>query len=327
MSGLRSRIRGAFCRGSRAPAPPETAADERVRRTVARLAAGVAHDLNNILLVLQGYSEMAVEESESSPGIRALLDEMHAATHRASLLVRDLQFLGDRGQMAPRLVDLSEVVRRSLPAQRAACPAGCEIQADLSEGLPSVKADDELLARVFGALCARARESMQEGGTITVSTASAAGRTRVTLVVADTGGALSVEARERMFEPYAPGPSGSKGQGLGMSVVQAAARRLGGELLVTSGDRGTTIELQLPAAEAADTAEPQKPEPRPAAAPPAARPRSASGTILVAEDDEGLRALAVKVLTREGYRVISARDGQEAVEMFAIADRPGQSQA
>ena len=316
MSSLFPRLRAVLSGTPRQPSSPEVAEDERVGRTVARLSAGVAHDLNNILLVLQGYSEMAVEEPDSSPAVRALLDEMRAAAHRASLLVRDLQVLGERGQSAARLIDLSETVRRSLPSLRSACPDGFQIRADLADGLPPVKADEELVTRVVTALCSRARESMPEGGTVVVSTAAPSAAGGVRLAVADSGPPLSAEARAQLFEPYAPGPGGSKGQGLGMSVVRAAARRLGGELRVSSGAGGTIIELEVPRAEAAALPEAPLVEPaRPPAPLPPARTRS--DTILLAEDDEGLRALAVKVLTREGYRVIAARDGQEAVDLFA----------
>ena len=318
MSSLFSRLRAALSARPLEPVSRDVAEDERVRRTVARLSAGVAHDLNNILLVLQGYSEMAVEEPDSSPAVRALLDEMRAAAHRASLLVRDLQVLGERGQNATRLIDLSETVRRSLPSLRTACPSGFEIRTMLADGLPPVKADEELVARVVAALCSRARESMPEGGPIVISTAAPAAAGGVRLAVSDSGPPLSAEARAQLFEPYAPGPGGSKGQGLGMSVVRAAARRLGGELRVSSAAGGTTIELEVPRAEAAAAAEEPLAEAVRLPEPPAPSwPRSGSDTILLAEDDEGLRALAVKVLTREGYRVIAARDGQEAVELFA----------
>jgi two-component system, cell cycle sensor histidine kinase and response regulator CckA len=319
VKALLKRARAVFTTGSAAQAPAEGRDDERLRSTVGGLAAGVAHDLNNILLVLQGYAEMAVEEADASPGVRALLEEMRSATLRAALLVRDLRVLGDRGTCAPRLIDLSEVVRRCLPALRSACPAGFEIRTALAEGLPQVRADEDLVARVVAALCARARESMPEGGVIQVNTSLCvrAGPVRVSLEVTDTGAPITRDARTRMFEPYAPGPGGTKGQGLGMSVVQAAARRLGGEVSVSSGPGGTAIRIRVPPGNETRTADAPRPEPvRPASAPsPAARP--GAHTILVAEDDESLRALAVKVLTREGYTVLAARDGQEAVELFS----------
>ncbi len=323
MSRMLTRLRTVLTRRPHAPAAEPEPDDERQRRVIARLAAGVAHDLNNILLVLQGYAEMAVEEPASSPGVRVLLEEMRSATLRASLLVRDLQVLGERGPGNPRLLDLSEAVRRSLPAVRASSPAGFEIRSSLMEGLPSIRADEDLVARILSALCARARESMPDGGDILVATSAigSAGRQRVSLKVTDAGSPLTEEMRARMFEPYLPGPGGTKGQGLGMSVVQAAARRLGGEILVQPEPHGTTVEVQVPAgvaAEAGDAAHAESGQPAAASAHPRTGALAGPGrkTILVAEDDESLRALAVKVLTREGYTVLAARDGVEAVELF-----------
>jgi CheY-like chemotaxis protein len=287
---------------------------------MARLAGGVAHDLNNILLVLQGYTEMAMEEAEAAPGMQSLLGEMRAATARAAALVRDLLVIGERGAFAPRLLDLSETARRRVSGLEAASPSGVEIRASLASGLPLVMADEELLGRALEALCARSRESMPAGGTISVSTGVDKETGRACLRVADNGTPLTLEMEEHLFEPYLPGPGGGRGQGLGMSVVQAVVRKLGGEIVVRARQAGTEIEILLPSAMSAapsSAPDPRRagPEQRPTDSPPG-RPETEGVTILLAEDDEGLRELAVKVLSREGYLVIAARDGEEAVELF-----------
>ena len=138
--------------------------EDRVRAVVARLAGGVAHDLNNILLVVQGYAEMAVEEPDAGPAVRGLLEEMRDATGRASLLVRDLLYVGERGPFTPRVLDLSEIVGRRLPSMASACPDGIELRSSLADGLPPVMADEDLVGRLLEALCARAREAMPVGG-------------------------------------------------------------------------------------------------------------------------------------------------------------------
>ncbi len=289
-------------------------------RSISRLAGGVAHDLNNILLVIQGYAEMAVEEAESVPGLQSLLGEMRAAAARAGALVRDLLVIGERGAFSPRLLDLNEVVRKRQPALEAACPTGVGIRTALAEGLGLVLADEELVGRMLDALCARSRESMPGGGLITITTAADERRGAIILRVTDNGAPLTAEMRERLFEPYLPGPGGGKGQGLGMPVVQAVARRLGAEITVRSLEAGTNIEIKVPVGTVANLAAPPA-EIRPTAAsvaPGAGVETHGAGTaaILVAEDDDGLRELAVKVLSREGYTVLAARDGQEAVELF-----------
>jgi CheY-like chemotaxis protein len=288
-----------------------------VQKVVARLAGGVAHDLNNILLVVQGYAEMAVEDPTAGPAVRGLLSEMRDATSRASLLVCDLLVVGERGPFTPRLLDLSEAVRRRLPGITADSPPGIEIRSELAEGLHPVLADEDLVGRLLDALCARAREALPGGGIISISTGpgTAGGRFPAVLRVHDNGTGLSEEARARLFEPYLPGPAGGKGQGLGMSVAFAVARRLGGDIRVRAGE-GTTIEVAFPSG-AARPAMVRSAEARPGEAAHHGRaPQGKAATVLVAEDDEGLRSLAVKVLAREGYSVLAARDGQEAVEIF-----------
>ena len=194
----------------RAETPPPDEAH--VRTVVARLAGGVAHDLNNILLVVQGYAEMAVEEPDAGPAVRGLLTEMRDATARATLLVRDLLYVGERGPYAPRLVDLSQLVARRLPAIAALCPEGVGLRSSLAAGLPPVMADEDLVGRLLEALCARAREALPVGGRIEVSTTPGAGAeagtepSSVILRVHDTGSALTDEQKSRLFEPYLPGP-------------------------------------------------------------------------------------------------------------------------
>ena len=316
LPGILGRALGLLAPKRADPLPGD---ETRVRAVVARLAGGVAHDLNNILLVVQGYAEMAVEEPDAGPGVRGLLTELRDATSRASLLVRDLLFVGERGPYTPRLLDLSELVARRLPAIAAACSEVVEMRSSLAAGLPPVMADEDLVGRLLEALCARAREALPVGGRIEVSTAPGAGTeaSAVILRVGDSGSPLTDEQRARLFEPYLPGLSGGKGQGLGMSVAFAAVNRLGGRGSVRSGP-GTLIEVVLPRGVSV-------PEPAPDAEAPAApqpsgpfrSPRDAAGeTILVAEDDDNLRSLAVKVLAREGYAVLAARDGQEAVEII-----------
>jgi CheY-like chemotaxis protein len=314
--GIFSRVLGIFSVRRQEGEPVPKGDDDAVTKVVARMAGGLAHDLNNILLVLQGYAEMAVEEPDASPAVKGLLAEMRHATTRASLLVRDLLLVGERGPFTPRLLDLSEVIRRRLPRVAADSPGGIEIRSSLGQGLRPVMVDEDVVDRLLEALCARAREAMPAGGVLTVSTepGPAAGPFPVVLRVRDTGAALTEEMQARLFEPYLPGPSGGKGQRLGMAAASAAAKRLGGEIRVHTGE-GTDIEVAFPAGRARRNA-PAPPRPAEPARPAAPVCPDHVETILVAEDDESLRSLAVKVLTREGYAVRAARDGQEAVEII-----------
>jgi CheY-like chemotaxis protein len=322
-TSLFARVRG-LLKGSpaaRGTPPPSVSAAQtedssNVLDAVCRLSGGLAHDLNNILLVVQGYTEMALAEEDAGPSTRALLVELKDATARAALLVHDLLVVGQRGATTPRRLDLNDVVLRLVPVLQAAMGEGIEVRHSLAADLPLVSIDEALVGRLLMALAARSRDSMPEGGVITVTTAAEGGAEQgrtVTVGLTDTGLPLSVEARNHLFEPYLPGRTGGKGQGLGLSIAYGAARRMGGSIHLERSDaEGSVFSARLPVRDQAP--EPRAPEP---VAEPQSAPRVAgSETILLAEDDASLLALATKILSREGYTVIAARDGQEAVELF-----------
>jgi CheY-like chemotaxis protein len=304
-----------------------------VLESVGRLAGGVAHDLNNILLVVQGYAELALAEPDAGPAARGLLGEVRDAAARASNLVRDLLVVGQRGPFSPRLLSLDDAILRHLPVLRAAAGESIAIRYEPGGNIAPVLADDELIGLLLKALCDRAREASPRGGTITISTATVPRgiqaaddphAERVLLRVSDTGDPLTDEIRARLFEPYLPSPTGGKGLGLGMSIAHAAARRMGGQVeLERSTAEGTVFCCAFPVRRApteSETADRLDPAPRA----PSESVRSdhemppgvAAVTILLAEDDEGIRALATKVLAREGYRVLAAGDGQQALAIF-----------
>jgi CheY-like chemotaxis protein len=303
-----------------APAPADEQAG--VLQAVSRLAGGVGHDLNNILLVLQGYAEMATETGEAGPAVLGILKEMGTAIGRASGLVRDLLVVGERAFYHPHPLDVSEVLRRRLPAVSASLPSGVELRPVLSDSVGPVMADEDLLVRIIEALCDRAVDAMPRGGTVTVMTVSGGTgeAARAVLLVRDTGGPLSEEQRARFFEPYLPGPGGGKGQALGLAVVLAATKLLGGNLRVSAEPGGTTFELALPVgtgpAAAVRTAPPgERADAIDRERRGGSSPRGAP-VVLVAEDDQDLRALARRILGREGFDVVVAQDGQEAVEII-----------
>jgi two-component system, cell cycle sensor histidine kinase and response regulator CckA len=314
-----------------APAEPpavQAGADQRLLEALSRMAGGVAHDMNNILLVIQGYTDMALAEADAGAETLTLIAEAKEAVGRASAMVQDLLAAGMRGPFSPRLMDPSEAVRRQLPRLQAWCREGVRIEPALREGLPLVLVEEDLLARLLRCACALLQESVGPDGAIHVQTAAAAGPDGADSVSlsAWTDAAAEQAPPAAGFEPYLPGRSGGKGPGLAPLLVYAAARRLGGEAsLEPRGGRGPSVTVLLPSRasvpepprQAAAAARPQEPP----AAQTAARARP-TATVLIAEDDDGLRALAAKILSREGYAVIEARDGQAAVEAFERGGRP-----
>jgi two-component system, cell cycle sensor histidine kinase and response regulator CckA len=306
-----------------APAPAEEG--ERVMDAVSRLAGGIAHDLNNILLVVQGYAEMALAEKDAGPETRAHVAEVRDAAARASALVADLLLVGRRSSFMPRPLDMNEALAPLLPALQARAGIDVQVRFLPAEHLPAVMADADQLGRIVSALCARSCEAMPGGGSIELRTmaapATAAGPGRVLLKVSDTGPGIDGGLVSHLFEPYFSETPGGKGYGLRLSLVHGIVKRFDGDLDVQTGaGAGTTFVVSLPA-----RGEPANGRTVPAAArqespvpveAPAARPAAAGSTILVAEDDDSLRVLATKILTREGFTVLAARDGQEAVEIF-----------
>ena len=298
-----------------------------VMEAVRRLAAGVAHDLNNLLLVVQGYTEMALAEEDAGPQTLAHLEEVRAASVRAASLAEDLLTVGQRGRISPRMLPLNEAISRILPSARAEAADGVEIRLSLALDLPPVFSDDEQIARLVAALCARARSVMPAGGRLTIGTQATepdpAGQRRILLTFADTGAPVPPDVRPRLFEPFLPWRADSKGLGLELSIAYSIVHRLGGTIQVENPpEGGAKFVISFPVREEAPAGD--ESSMRPSMAMPdlprreAVKPVEPGQTILLAEDDEGLRTLAMRILAREGYEVLAARDGQEAVDLFEV---------
>ena len=302
-------------------------AEERAMEAVRRLAAGVAHDLNNLLLVVQGYTEMALAEEDAGPQTLAHLAEVRAASVRAASLAEDLLTMGQRGRISPRLLHLNEAISRVLPAVRAEAAAGVEVRLSLAPVLPRIFSDDEQIGRLVGALCARAWSVMPAGGRLTIGTRAAepdpSGQRHVLLTIADTGAPVPPDLLPRLFEPFLPWKEDSKGFGLQLSVAFSIVHRLGGTIEVENPpEGGAKFVISFPVrdeAPAGDEGSMQPSKEMPVLSRRAREePVEPGQTILLAEDDEGLRSLAMRILAREGYEVLGARDGQEAVELFEV---------
>ena len=202
----------------------------------------MAHDLNNLLLVVQGYTEMALAEEDAGPQTLAHLAEVRAASVRAASLAEDLLTVGQRGRISPRMLQLNESISRVLPSVRAEAADGVEVRLSLAPDLPAVFSDDEQIARLIAALCARAWSVMPAGGRLTIGTQAAepdpSGQRRVLLTFADTGAPAPQELRPRLFEPFLPWKADGKGLGLELSIAYSIVNRLGGTIEAESPPEG-----------------------------------------------------------------------------------------
>jgi signal transduction histidine kinase len=288
--------------------------------TVGSLAGGVAHDFNNLMSIVLSYSELAAADLKGDDPLRADLDEIRAAGLRAVALTRQLLAFSRQQVLAPRIVDLGEIVAGMRNMLRRLIGEDVELTVTGAPGLGKVLVDPGQLEQVIMNLAVNARDAMPQGGMLTIETAAVAldvayasehvdvtPGPHVMLAVSDTGSGMDAATQARMFEPFFTTKQKGKGTGLGLATVFGIVRQSGGTLWVYSEPgKGTTFKIYFPVADgdaaAAD------------AAPPSSARGSARGseTILLVEDDERVRAVTHTILRKYGYRVMEAQNGGEA---------------
>ena len=288
---------------------------------VGQLAAGVAHDFNNHLTVINGYSEMALDALPAADPMRDLLREINKAGRRAATLTRQLLLFTRQQVLDPRILDLNAVVGDTGNMLRRLIGEDVRLATHLDAALAPVKADLGQVEQVVINLCVNARDAMPAGGNLTIETRNVTldetyARTRpgvhpgayAMLAVSDTGAGMDEAVRARIFEPFFTTKQPGKGTGLGLPVVFGAIKHAGGHVEVyTEVGRGTTFKVYFPQARE----RPAAGKASPAAAP---MPRGTE-TLLLVEDEDALRALARHVLKGCGYAVLEAADGREAVRL------------
>ena len=296
---------------------------------IGRLAGGIAHDFNNLLTTILGYSELILSSHPADGTLREEVGEIRKASERAASLTRQLLAFSRKQVIAPRILNLNEVVVEVAKLLGRLIGEDIALLTILEPSLGSVRADPVQIEQVLLNLTINSRDAMPRGGRITLETRNV---TRseplaglhfsvppgdyVVLSVRDTGIGMDAETQSRVFEPFFTTKETGKGTGLGLSTVYGIVKQSGGYILVASQvDRGTTFEIYLPRTEAAADA----------ALRVASRSAPAAGSelILLAEDEDALRRLARRVLEAQGYTVLEAQSAEEA---YALAQRfPGQT--
>ncbi len=286
---------------------------------VGRLAGGVAHDFNNYLTAILGYSEILALELGPDHAARDRVEQIHQAGERAAALTRQLLALSRRQNLEPEVLDLAELVRGLLTMLRRLLGENIRLTTIAPPGLGRVEADRSQLEQVILNLAVNARDAMPQGGSLTfelrdveLDRAQASARVglrpgpHVVLKVSDTGIGMDAKVLERIFEPFFTTKERGKGTGLGLSTVHGIVHQSNGAIAVASAlGRGTTFEIHLPRAAAA--AAPAAP----LGGAPAAPPRG-SETILLVEDEASVRDLVSEILKASGYSVLAAADAGEA---------------
>ena len=291
------------------------------QEALGRLAAGVAHDFNNMLGIILGYSDIVETQlSPQHPGITGLA-QIKKAGLKAANLTRQLLAFSRQHVALPQVLNLNSLIEEFSKMLRRLIGEDIEFMFVPGDNLGRVKADPGLIEQVIMNLTVNARDAMPRGGRFCIQTSNlevdkkyAAERvplkcgTYVLLLVTDTGCGIDGQTLPQIFEPFFTTKEPGKGTGLGLSIVYGAVKQSGGYIFVKSGpDRGTTFEILLPVtAEGITTTE--------VTAPPVSL--QGSETILVAEDELALQDLIRAVLTKAGYTVFSAPNGADALSLL-----------
>jgi signal transduction histidine kinase/CheY-like chemotaxis protein len=281
---------------------------------IGRLAGGLAHDFNNLLTVVAGRADVIRDELPRSNPLHHEARLIRETADRAAALTRQLLAFGRKQILQPRPLDLNALVLGLAPMLRRLIGEDIELVTLAHDGPLTVKADLGQIEQVIVNLAVHARGAMPRGGRLTLET-SRPGPAVVQLAVSDTGVGMDDDLRRRVFEPFLTTTSLGEGTGLGLAMVYGIVRQSGGDIRVESApDLGTTFAVTLPF-----VAEPLVPIDTAAASNGSAR---GTETVLLVEDEEGVRALARDTLRACGYRVLEAADGEAALDVSAQHHEP-----
>ena len=291
--------------------------------SIGRLAAGIAHDFNNILTVQQGYLAELLADTSLPGDVAEPLQQVANAADRASALTRQLLLFSRRQVMQRRPLSLNDAVTSLGRMLGRLLGAHIALELRLDADRPVVHADPGMVEQVIMNLAVNARDAMPGGGTLTIETAtrhiveaSAPGNPEARpgrfgcLTVRDTGTGIADAMLAHLFEPFSTTKDVGEGTGLGLATVHGIVKQHDGwvEVTTTQG-AGTTFHVLLPAAAQAEAeAPPTSPLPP---------GRGRGETILVVEDEAALRRVVTVVLERQGYRVLEAANGAEALDLWA----------
>ncbi|MBL8741055.1 MAG: response regulator [Myxococcales bacterium] len=285
-----------------------------------QLAGGVAHDFNNLLTVILGETEVLASAFPADSPLIDSLNAVYDAGQRATGLTKQLLAFSRRTVLEPRVLDLNEVVRETERMLRRLIGEDIRLSTRLVPNLRHVNVDASQLSQVLMNLAVNARDAMPKGGSLDLETQNVfldeeqarphgiAPGPYVQLSVRDSGSGMSANVRARIFQPFFTTKSIGKGTGLGLAVVHGVVTQSGGAVSVESVEgAGTTFHIWLPVAASSAPAAEADDDLAAIVAP---------GPLLVVEDDDAVRKLALRALAAKGYDVRFARDGAEALDVI-----------
>ncbi|MGD0084323.1 MAG: response regulator, partial [Acidimicrobiales bacterium] len=301
--------------------------------SLGQLAGGVAHDFNNLLAVILNYASFVAEELTSAAatptgtqweGPLKDVKQIQLAAERASLLTHQLLSFAHREVVQARALSLNSAITRMEQILRRTIGEQIELVISLAASLPMVVADPGQIEQIVLNLAINARDAMPAGGTLSIDTSTreitgsensvtgAPEGSYICLRVSDTGVGMSAEVRDRAFEPFFTTKPRGEGSGLGLATVYGIVSQSGGHTRIYSDEGfGTAITILLPAAKQDSTRDLHDERVG------RLRPLLGTETILVVDDEEALREVTRRILTRNGYTVVTASSGAEAIEIAA----------
>jgi signal transduction histidine kinase/CheY-like chemotaxis protein len=303
-------------------------AESQKMEAIGKLAGGIAHDFNNMLTAILGYASMIQEDAPPRSAIRDQAQQIRRAAENAAALTQKLLAFSRKQVLHADPLDFRSMLGNLLPLVRGAVGEDIKVSTQTGEDLWPILADPVQLEQSILNLALNARDAMPKGGTLQIDSRNASrpkGERRhdadvkpgdyVQITVTDTGAGMDEATRTRMFEPFFTTKAPGKGTGLGLSTVYGFVRQCGGFISVLSTPgQGTSIELLLPRARTAVATPPTSP---------AQGDASVGGnleTVLVAEDEDGVRELTLETLKRRGYRVLTAASGEDAIKLASAYD-------
>ena len=285
---------------------------------IGRLAGGIAHDFNNLLTVIKGVCQLSLLDLHERDPLYENLKEIERSAERAADLTRQLLAFSRKQILEMEVLDLNDIVRGLDKMLHRLLGEDIDLVTVLSEGIGKVKVDPGQMEQVIINLAVNSRDAMPQGGKLTIETADVEldeeyakrhiavqpGR-YVMLSISDTGVGMTPEVKDRLFEPFFTTKEQGKGTGLGLSTVYGIVKQSGGNIWVYSEPgQGATFKIYLPRVEEPLTEKKREEVSREI-------PRGGE-TILVVEDEETVRKLAMRLLKGQGYRVLEASDGGKA---------------
>jgi two-component system cell cycle sensor histidine kinase/response regulator CckA len=293
---------------------------------VGQLAGGVAHDFNNVLTAIIGFSDLLLQtHRQTDPAYRDIMN-IKSSANRAAGLVRQLLAYSRRQTLQTEVLELGELITDLVPLLNKSLGEKIGIRVMPGRDLWHVKADKTQLTQVLLNLAVNAKDAMPDGGTLSIRTRNVTERDSLKLAnqgvaageyllveVEDTGAGIPADVVGKIFEPFFTTKEVGKGTGLGLSTVYGIVKQTGGYVFVDSEvGKGTTFRVYLPR----HIVEHEDELPQPARKSEPTRDLTGSGRVLLVEDEDVVRSFAVRALSRQGYEVLEAASGAEAVEVM-----------